>query len=179
MLNTWHYSVAPRTMCPLLDVVRRKTGFAEVVGDLNEDNAAIDALPECEDLWAAQPRIWGKRRFTLSQLRRMKRAVNTRAKGVEAMALQEMFAQQLETQIKEWEKQTGDFKAKVEKAGTQVRAEYEKNLKALENKTDQAAKMLSQVQQVNEAAWKDMEASTTRAFEELKKGWEEAIARYK
>ena len=95
------------------------------------------------------------------------------------MALQEMLAQQLEAQIKEWEKQSKDFKAKVEKAETQVRGEYEKNLKTLENKTEQAGKMLSQVQQANEAAWKDMEASTTRAFEELKKGWEEAIARYK
>ncbi len=95
------------------------------------------------------------------------------------MALQEMFAQQLEAQIKEWEKQTKDFKAKVDKAETQVRAEYEENLKALENKTDQAGKMLAQVQQVNEAAWKDMEASTARAFDEIKKGWEEAAARYK
>ena len=94
------------------------------------------------------------------------------------MTQQEMFAQQLEAQIKEWEKQTGDFKAKVEKAEAQGRAEYEKNLKTLEKKTDQAAKMLSQVQQSNETAWKDMEASTTRAFEEIKKGWEEAITRY-
>ncbi|MQG56335.1 MAG: hypothetical protein FI709_00255 [SAR202 cluster bacterium] len=94
------------------------------------------------------------------------------------MTLQEMFAQQLEAQIKEWEKQTGDFKAKVEKAGGQVRAEYEKSLKTLEEKTDQAVDMHSQVQQANEAAWKDMKASTTRALEELKKGWEEAITRF-
>ena len=43
MLNTWYYSDAPRTVRPMLDVVRRKTGFAEVVGDLDEDNAAFEA----------------------------------------------------------------------------------------------------------------------------------------
>ncbi len=43
MLNTWYYSDAPRTVRPMLDVVRRKTGFAEIVGDLDEDSAAFEA----------------------------------------------------------------------------------------------------------------------------------------
>ncbi len=43
MLNTWYYSDAPRTVRPMLDVVRRKTGFAEVVGDLDVDNAVFEA----------------------------------------------------------------------------------------------------------------------------------------
>ncbi|MCP5002312.1 MAG: NAD(P)-binding protein [Hyphomicrobiales bacterium] len=42
-LNTWYYSDAPRTVRPMLDVVRRSSGFAEVVGDLNEDNALFEA----------------------------------------------------------------------------------------------------------------------------------------
>ena len=95
------------------------------------------------------------------------------------MGLQDTFAQQLETQIKDWEKQAKDLKAKAEKAEAQGRTEYEKNLKNLEKTMDQAGKMLGQVQQANEAAWKDMETSATRAFEEFKTGWEEAAARYK
>ncbi len=43
MLNTWYYSDAPRTLRPMLDVVRRSSGFAEVVGDLNESNALYEA----------------------------------------------------------------------------------------------------------------------------------------
>ncbi|MCP4070759.1 MAG: NAD(P)-binding protein [Hyphomicrobiales bacterium] len=42
-LNTWYYSDAPRTIRPMLDVVRRTSGFAEVVGDLVEDNALFEA----------------------------------------------------------------------------------------------------------------------------------------
>ena len=43
MLNAWYYSDAPRSVRPMLDVVRRKTGFAEVVGDLDEDIASFEA----------------------------------------------------------------------------------------------------------------------------------------
>jgi len=42
-LNTWYYSDAPRTLRPMLDVVRRSSGFAEVVGDLDEGNALFEA----------------------------------------------------------------------------------------------------------------------------------------
>jgi len=42
-LNTWYYSDAPRTMRPVLDAVRRTSGFAEVVGDLTEENALFEA----------------------------------------------------------------------------------------------------------------------------------------
>ncbi|HEY5762968.1 MAG TPA: NAD(P)-binding protein [Rhodocyclaceae bacterium] len=42
-MNTWYYSDAPRTIRPMLDVVRRTTGFAEVVGNLDEDNALFEA----------------------------------------------------------------------------------------------------------------------------------------
>ncbi len=43
MMNTWYYSDAPRTIRPVLDVVRRTSGFAEVVGDLDETSAAFEA----------------------------------------------------------------------------------------------------------------------------------------
>jgi len=42
-LNTWYYSDAPRTVRPLLDVVRRTSGFSEVVGNLDEGNALFEA----------------------------------------------------------------------------------------------------------------------------------------
>ncbi|MCP3882571.1 MAG: NAD(P)-binding protein [Sulfitobacter sp.] len=42
-LNTWYYADAPRTIRPMLDVVRRQSGFAEVVGNLDENNALYEA----------------------------------------------------------------------------------------------------------------------------------------
>jgi NADPH-dependent glutamate synthase beta subunit-like oxidoreductase len=42
-LNTWYYSDAPRTVRPMLDVLRRQSGFAEVIGNLDENNAQFEA----------------------------------------------------------------------------------------------------------------------------------------
>ncbi|TAL16452.1 FAD-dependent oxidoreductase [bacterium] len=42
-LNTWYYSDAEKTVRPTLDLIRRQSGFAEVVGDLDEEHAAYEA----------------------------------------------------------------------------------------------------------------------------------------
>jgi len=42
-LNTWYYSDAPKTVRPMLDVVRRTSTFDEVVHGLTEDNALFEA----------------------------------------------------------------------------------------------------------------------------------------
>jgi NADPH-dependent glutamate synthase beta subunit-like oxidoreductase len=42
-LNTWYYSDAPRTVRPMLDLMRRQSGFAEVVGNLDEKTAKFEA----------------------------------------------------------------------------------------------------------------------------------------
>lgn len=42
-LNTWYYSDAPKTVRPVLDVIRRQSTFDEVVGSLSEENALYEA----------------------------------------------------------------------------------------------------------------------------------------
>jgi len=42
-LNPWYYSDAPKTVRPLLDIVRRKSTFDEVVKGLDETNALFEA----------------------------------------------------------------------------------------------------------------------------------------
>ncbi|MDA8108263.1 MAG: NAD(P)-binding protein [Betaproteobacteria bacterium] len=42
-LNTWYYSDAPKTVRPLLDVIRRQSTFDEVVGGLDEGSARYEA----------------------------------------------------------------------------------------------------------------------------------------
>jgi len=43
MLNTWYYSDAPKTVRPMLDIIRRQTTFEEVQGGLDETNALFEA----------------------------------------------------------------------------------------------------------------------------------------
>jgi NADPH-dependent glutamate synthase beta subunit-like oxidoreductase len=42
-LNPWYYTDAPKTIRPTLDLVRRQSGFEEVVGNLDETNALFEA----------------------------------------------------------------------------------------------------------------------------------------
>lgn len=42
-LNTWYYSDAPKTVRPMLDLIRRQTSFDEVQGGLDAGNALFEA----------------------------------------------------------------------------------------------------------------------------------------
>ena len=42
-LNTWYYADAPKTVQPMLDMVRRQSIFDEVLGGLDESNALFEA----------------------------------------------------------------------------------------------------------------------------------------
>jgi 2-oxoacid:acceptor oxidoreductase delta subunit (pyruvate/2-ketoisovalerate family) len=42
-LNTWYYSDAPKTVQPMLDLIRRQSTFDEVAGGLDESNALFEA----------------------------------------------------------------------------------------------------------------------------------------
>ncbi|MDP7651731.1 MAG: NAD(P)-binding protein [Rhodospirillales bacterium] len=63
MLNTWYYSGADRTVRPTLELIHRQSGFAEIVGDLDEDNALFEARRcmscgncfECDNCYAVCP----------------------------------------------------------------------------------------------------------------------------
>ncbi|WP_409482679.1 NAD(P)-binding protein [Noviherbaspirillum sp. ST 5-3] len=42
-LNTWYYADAPKTVQPVLDIIRRQSTFDEVMGGLDEHNALFEA----------------------------------------------------------------------------------------------------------------------------------------
>jgi NADPH-dependent glutamate synthase beta subunit-like oxidoreductase len=42
-MNPWYYSDAPKTMRPVLDIIRRQSTFEEVLGGLDENNAQFEA----------------------------------------------------------------------------------------------------------------------------------------
>ncbi|MDO8959877.1 MAG: FAD-dependent oxidoreductase, partial [Rhodocyclaceae bacterium] len=42
-MNPWYYSDAPKTLRPVLDIIRRQSTFDEVLGGLDETNALFEA----------------------------------------------------------------------------------------------------------------------------------------
>jgi NADPH-dependent glutamate synthase beta subunit-like oxidoreductase/Pyruvate/2-oxoacid:ferredoxin oxidoreductase delta subunit len=43
LLNSWYYSDAPKTVQPMLDLIRRQSSFDEVLGGLDQTNALFEA----------------------------------------------------------------------------------------------------------------------------------------
>ncbi|MBF0193432.1 MAG: NAD(P)-binding protein [Magnetococcales bacterium] len=62
-LNTWYFSDAPKTVQPILNLIRRQSGFEEVLGNLEEGNALFEARRclscgncfECDNCYGACP----------------------------------------------------------------------------------------------------------------------------
>ncbi|MBF0453420.1 MAG: NAD(P)-binding protein [Magnetococcales bacterium] len=62
-LNTWYFSDAPKTVQPILSLIRRQSGFEEVLGNLDEGNALFEARRclscgncfECDNCYGACP----------------------------------------------------------------------------------------------------------------------------
>ena len=94
------------------------------------------------------------------------------------MALKKDFAEQLQGQIAVWQGQIKDYQERLGQAGAQAKADYEKSIASLRDNTEQATKLLGQVREANENAWKDMQASSETALAQLQQGWAEALKRF-
>jgi predicted nucleic acid-binding Zn-ribbon protein len=94
------------------------------------------------------------------------------------MALKQDFAKQLENQIAVWQAQVGEYQERLGQAGTQGRADYEKAVATMRENVEQANRLLARVREAQEAAWKDMQDASRKAFEQVQKGWADALARF-
>jgi predicted nucleic acid-binding Zn-ribbon protein len=94
------------------------------------------------------------------------------------MALKQEFAKQIENQVAVWQAQIKEHQERLGQAGAEARANYEKAIAQLRENAEQANKLLSQVREANEGAWKDMQAASQRSLEQLQKGWADALRRF-
>ena len=94
------------------------------------------------------------------------------------MALKQDFQQVVEKQLAVWQAQIEEHQEQLGQAGAEARAGYEKAVATLRENAEQTDKLLHQVRDAGEGAWKDMQASSLKAFEQLQKGWADAIGRF-
>ena len=84
------------------------------------------------------------------------------------MALKQDFTKQLEGQLAAWQGQIKDYQERMAQAGAQLgeqaKADYEKGLAQLKANADEASKLLAQARDASEAAWKDMQAASSKAL---------------
>jgi len=94
------------------------------------------------------------------------------------MALKQDFTKHLESQISVWQAQIKSHQEQLKQAGAKAQADAEKAIAQLEEEAEKAKKLLGHVQQAGEAAWKDVHAANLKAFEQLQKGWADALKRF-
>ena len=94
------------------------------------------------------------------------------------MAMKQDFARQIEAQMQVWQAQIKEHQEQMSQAGAAAKAGYEKALAQLRANAEEASKLLRQVQDANEGAWKDMQAASLDSLERLQKGWADALQRF-
>jgi uncharacterized protein YukE len=94
------------------------------------------------------------------------------------MAVKQDFAKQVESQIAAWQGQIKDYQERLAQAGAQAKADYEKGLTQLKTNVDEAGKLLVQARDASEAAWKDMQAASSKSLAQLQQGWADALKRF-
>ena len=94
------------------------------------------------------------------------------------MALKQEFQQQLEKQLAVWQGQIDEYQSRISQAQADAKANYEKSVAVMRENAEQTKKLLSQVQEASEGAWKDMQTASQRSLEELQKGWAAAFSRF-
>ena len=94
------------------------------------------------------------------------------------MSLNQEFAKQIEGQIAVWQAQIRDHQERLAQAGAEARANYEKAIAGMRENVEQANQLLARARQAQEGAWKDMQVASQSAFEQLQKGWADALRRF-
>jgi 3-methyladenine DNA glycosylase AlkC len=94
------------------------------------------------------------------------------------VTLKQDFQQTLEKQLAVWQEQTKEHQERLANAGTDTRAGLEKALAGLRDNTEEAKRLLGQVQGASEHAWKDMQQASQKAFAQIQEGWASALKRF-
>jgi hypothetical protein len=94
------------------------------------------------------------------------------------MAIKQDFEKQIQNQLAVWQAQIKDYQERLKDAGAKAQADTEKSITQLQAQAEEAKKLLGQVQQASEAAWKDVHAANLKALEQLQKGWADALKRF-
>jgi hypothetical protein len=94
------------------------------------------------------------------------------------MAIKQDFEKQIQSQLSVWQAQIKEHQELLKQAGAKAQADTEKAIAQLQDQAEQAKKLLGQVQQASEAAWKDLHSANQKALEQLQKGWGDALKRF-
>lgn len=93
------------------------------------------------------------------------------------MMTREQYVEQMKKQIDEWNAKLGTWEAEVQKVQSNVKAQYETKIKALEHQRDEAVKRLNETREASQSAWMEVSKGAESAWDTMQssfqKAWEE------
>ena len=99
--------------------------------------------------------------------------------GESQASAKEAFQQRLEAQLQEWDTRLDELKAKVRDAGSELRADYEKQLETLAAKRDALQTKALELRKRTEDAWEDLKSGTEKAWDDMRETLNRIGSRFK
>lgn len=89
------------------------------------------------------------------------------------------FIEMMEGHLRTFDREIQKLAAKAEKAGTEMKADLEAQMKNLRVRRDQTQKDLAVLREKGEGAWEELRGGMEAAWRDLKQGLDKAVDRFK
>lgn len=94
------------------------------------------------------------------------------------MMNREEYVQKLKTQLDEWNAEAKKWESKAGEAQSHMKAEYEKQLAAVNARRDEALKQMKLMQNASADAWQDMMRGTEEAWKNMGEAFTKARSHF-
>jgi lipid II:glycine glycyltransferase (peptidoglycan interpeptide bridge formation enzyme) len=95
-----------------------------------------------------------------------------------AMMNREEYIQKLKSQLDEWNAEASKWEQKAQEAQSHMKAEYEKQLAALNSRRDEALYQMKLMQNASHDAWQDMMKGADEAWKNMQEAFNKARAHF-
>lgn len=95
------------------------------------------------------------------------------------MTTRHEYIEKLKEKLDEWDCDIDELEAKAQKAKSDIKYEYEDQIKSLRLKRDLVQLKMSEIKDSSEEAWEDLKEGADEAWNNLKQALEKAWSHYK
>jgi lipid II:glycine glycyltransferase (peptidoglycan interpeptide bridge formation enzyme) len=96
----------------------------------------------------------------------------------DAMMNREEYVQKLKSQLDQWNAEATKWEAKAKAAQSTMKAEYEKQLAAVNSRRDEALYQMKLLQNASHDAWQDMMRGTDEAWKNMHEAFNKARSHF-
>jgi len=89
------------------------------------------------------------------------------------------YVEKLHTKLDEWNAEIDKLKVKADKAEADSRIEYQKQIKNLQQKRQEAEKKLADLRSAGKDAWEDLKSGVQQAWDSMEEAVKSARSKFK